>query len=131
MKKLFVTLTLIATLCSANLSHGAERYVTLLTIAGDTSIPTQIIAAGEVVTCELAHCSTHESAPNITVTIGSNIIYMGEINTYGSNSGNNSQGFYKWSIAGPCTVKLTGSTIRTYIVTLKIKPNPNIMGVKQ
>ena len=101
MKKLITTLTLVATLCSANLNYAADRYVTLLRIAGNTTTASQVIAAGEVVTCELAHCPTNEAAPNITVTMGTNSIYMGKINIYGSNSGTNSQGFYKWSIAGP------------------------------
>jgi hypothetical protein len=130
MKKLIVTLTVITTLCSANFSQAADRYVTLLKANDATNVSVNI-AAGEVVTCELAHCSTHEAEPNVSVTIGATSVFMGEICTHGSNSGTNSQGFYKWSIAGPCTVTLLGSGSRIYIVTLKISPNPNIMGVKQ
>ena len=49
MKKLFVTLTIILTLCSANLSHAADRYV-MLKIGGGTASASQSVAAGEVAT---------------------------------------------------------------------------------
>ena len=134
MKKLIVTLTLILTLCSTNLSHAADRYVTLLRIAGDTSTASQVIAADEVVTCVLAHCTYGGRRPDIDVVIGGQALDMGQISTFRSApNATTRNGFYQWSIAGPCTVTLKGtvSADTHYIVTLKISPNPNIMGVKQ
>ena len=134
MKKLFVTLTIIVTLCSASLSHAADRYVTLLRIAGDTSTASQVIAADEVVTCVLAHCTYSDRRPDIDVVIGGQALNMSQISTFRGASGSSTVlGFYQWSIAGPCTVTLKGTSLADthYIVTLKISPNPNIMGVKQ
>ena len=135
MKKLITTLTLVATLCSANLSYAADRYVTLVKAGGDTSSVSQAIAADEVVTCVLAHSGKPNIGLNVDVIIGAITIPIGHISTYRTSHSNatGTLGFYQWSIAGPCTVRFTGSPLvdANNIITLKISPNPNIMGVKQ
>ena len=122
MKKLITTLTLVATLCSANLSYAADRYVTLVKAGGDTSSVSQAIAADEVVTCVLAHSSGGNVRPAVEVIIGAITFPRGQISTYRSFT-NGGLGFYQWSIAGPCIVKLTGAGGATHsIITLKISP---------
>ena len=129
MKKLFVILTLIVAICSASLSHAANRYVTLLKDADGTTALTQSIAADEVAFILRAHF--HQSGFSLSITKGAwtfgnieqLIPYNGSLERLRNNP---------FVVAGPCTITLTPQANNTRaIVTIKISPNPNIMGVKQ
>ena len=130
MKKLFVTLTLILTLCSANLSYAADRYVTLLKDNVGTTPLTQTVATDEVAV--ILRLQQHSAWGSLSITKGSttftglqSLVPNNESPVYAQNQ--------PFVVVGPCTITYTphsGGDSRA-MLTLKISPNPNIMGVKQ
>jgi hypothetical protein len=123
MKKLIVTLTIITTLCSANLSHAADRYVSIITTS---SVVVASIADGEV-----AKIVTYAFAGSgsfwVKVSKGGNEMAVNGLLASGANNG---EGVV---IAGPATISVSpgaGAGAMVFL-TVKISPNPNIGGVKQ
>ena len=132
MKKLFVTLITIISFCSANLSHAADRYVTMLKDADGTTPLTQVIAADEVAIILRLHDQIHGSLGALSVTKGL-FTFDVTLNVPARRGNNNYADMQPLVVSGPCTITYSphsSGTGRTFI-TLKISPNPNIMGVKQ
>jgi len=133
MKKLAITLTLIATLCSANLSHAADRYVSVIVQGKNNSSWTTAVTIGanEVAQIMSYFCTTAIS-DNVRITKGGLNVTLDT--TFSSSS------IHGWDlgelpmfIAGPATIDVSDlvSTSKYYFITVKISPNPNINGVGQ
>ena len=133
MKKLIVTLTLIATLCSANLSYAADRYVTLQKTTDGAAAITQAIAVDEVAFI-LVGLTTGNSDFDQKILITRN----GHVYNVWSmlfREGAQAGDMTPIVVCGPCTISMVpynvGAQTSRAMLTMKISPNPNIMGVKQ
>jgi hypothetical protein len=134
MKKLAITLITIISLCSANISQGAEKYKTLVCNAA-TPTATYNVPAGEL--CHVLYVYRTVSAV-FTATISGTVFEL-----RGVNVGNQYQGVFAWHslnqskepkslmIAGPATITLTRTGGDDNFCTLRLIPTPNIGGVGQ
>jgi len=130
MKKLITTLTLVATLCSANLSYAADRYV-MLKIGGGTASASQSVAANEIATLLWStYLSGTGNKATLNVTYGGTAHHLyfvditGSVNHVGPD-------LRRFVIAGPATITYSTGDNTSHLLSLKISPNPNIMGIKQ
>ena len=146
MKKLIVTLTIIVSLCTANLSVGAERYV-MLKVNATTTTQTLTLAANEVaeiITLWIAKQSSVGGPPNnysLNWTVGSDVYSIpGTSSSAVPNvtpvlPSPHSQAYKPFFICGPSTITLKGfveaSTFRPNFCVIRILPTPNIGGVGQ
>ncbi len=122
MKKLALTIITIISLCSANLSYGAERYV-MLKIDNATPSTSLAIAANEVVQTLWASSLTVDDGSKLEVTYGGLTKRIGT-----SGVGVNLSIFW---IPGPATLTFSSNDGNAQLVAVKVLPNPNINGVGQ
>ena len=126
MKKLTLTLIAIISLCSANFSYGADRYVTLLKDTDDLTPLTQTIKADEVAFIYNLLYGNPGWAGTVTITKGTvtTLSLTSKLSDHDASR--------PIVVTGPCTIthSFANATART-MLTIKISPTPNIMGVKQ
>ena len=133
MKKKLVTFIAVVCLFGANIGLGADRYQTLVK-DDDLTASNITIKADEVCTVMLFYYDSLASRATLTVTVGATTIDMAQLYTLRQTQGASSiRPFYpgQWAVAGPATLTLTGVASGKSILTVKVSPNPNIMGVKQ
>ena len=147
MKKLIVTLTIIVSLCTANLSVGAERYV-MLKVNATTTTQTLTLAANEVaeiITLWMAKQSSGGPPNNYSLnwTVGSDpysIPHSGGGAAYNGAPAlpsESTMAYKPFFICGPSTITLKGLAetpsggVMPNFCVIRILPTPNIGGVGQ
>ena len=132
MKKLAITLITIISLFSANISQGADRYVTILKADTDSTYSNIAVAANEV--AEIVTLIRQGNAYGFqvydqvkwTVTAGSitfGVLHWGRAHASGSRA--------PFPFVGPGTLSFKATGTVGGLITVKISPNPNINGVGQ
>ena len=126
MKKLFVTLTLILTLCSANLSHAADRYV-MLKIDATTTSASHSVGSGEVAFLLWTSyvCQVGASDAKLQVTYGG-VTKQVNPERLGSSSFGHIYIVDKIVVPGPATITYSTNNNSANLLSLKVSPNPNI-----
>ena len=127
MGKLGLTLIVITSLCNANFSYGADRFVTLKTNAANSFTDSINVAANEIAQIVTA---TACSDGYFKVTIGADVFDLP-----GTSASNQRFTWFtttkpNWFIVGPATITYDTETYKS-LATIKIQPNPNINGVGQ
>jgi hypothetical protein len=137
MKKLAITLITIISLCSTNISQGAEKYKTLV-VNATTDSATYNIPAGEL--CHILYLHYSTAGNFLTATISGTVFTLsGSPNT--NQVGTNYRGTFFWHyagggepknlmIAGPATITLNRAGTDNFC-TMRLVPTPNIGGVGQ
>ena len=125
MKKLAITLITIISLCSADISEGATRYVTVVKKNANGTFPMVTLTANEVAFIEFLW-KTGGSAAWLNITKDGNSLDLTSLQAILSD------GQSIVPIAGPVTFSVYSAAGDNEIwATIRIEPNPNINGVGQ